>query len=70
MTLQDENVNSSFYSSSNFITIFTQVMQNQTTSANMHLLQRVWDYFIIVSAGTLMAAVWVESHLQGHPFGA
>jgi len=44
---KDENVNSSFYASSFFITLFTQVMQSQTNSDNMWKLKRIWDYFIV-----------------------
>lgn len=42
-------MNSSFYASSFFITLFTQVMQSQTNSDNMWKLKRIWDYFIVVS---------------------
>lgn len=44
---KDESVNSSYFSSSYFITLFTQMMQYQTTNDNMWKLQRIWDYFIV-----------------------
>ena len=47
--LKEESVNSSYFSSSYFITLFTQTMQHQPHSANMWKLLRIWDYFIIVS---------------------
>jgi len=67
-------VNSSFYSSVYFIPIFTQVMQSQADGEAMWKLQRVWDYFIIVSASqtnillisfSLVSLVWMEGDLQG-----
>ena len=48
--LKEESVNSSYFSSSYFITLFTQTMQHQPSSENMWKLLRIWDYFIIVSA--------------------
>ena len=47
--LKEESVNSSYFSSSYFITLFTQVMQHQPSSQHMWKLLRIWDYFIIVS---------------------
>lgn len=47
--LQEEGVNSSYFSSSYFITLFTQTMQHQQTNEKMWKLLRIWDYFIIVS---------------------
>ena len=47
--LKEESVNSSYFSSSYFITLFTQVMQHQPSKENMWKLLRIWDYFIIVS---------------------
>ena len=51
--LKEESVNSSYFSSSYFITLFTQTMQHQPHSDNMWKLLRIWDYFIIVSLSTL-----------------
>lgn len=45
--LKEESVNSSYFSSSYFITLFTQVMQHQPSKENMWKLLRIWDYFII-----------------------
>ena len=47
--LKDEAVNSSYFSSSYFITLFTQTMQHQPSDEHMWKLLRIWDYFIIVS---------------------
>ena len=47
--LKEESVNSSYFSSSYFITLFTQTMQHQPSAVNMWKLLRIWDYFIIVS---------------------
>ena len=44
---KEESVNSSYFSSSYFITLFTQMMQFQTTNDNMWKILRIWDYFII-----------------------
>lgn len=48
---QEENVNSSFFSTSFFITLFTQVLQSQSNADNMWKLQRIWDYIVIVRSG-------------------
>ena len=52
--LKEESVNSSYFSSSYFITLFTQVMQHQPSKENMWKLLRIWDYFIIVSFDTFI----------------
>mmetsp|Transcript_20917 Transcript_20917/g.19974 ORF Transcript_20917/g.19974 Transcript_20917/m.19974 type:complete len:445 (+) Transcript_20917:1627-2961(+) len=44
---KDETINSSYFSSSYFITIFTSVLQTQSTSHNAVRLVRLWDYFIV-----------------------
>ena len=54
--LKEESVNSSYFSSSYFITLFTQTMQHQPSSENMWKLLRIWDYFIIVSAHSTQQA--------------
>ena len=64
---KEESVNSSYFSSSYFITLFTQMMQYQTTSENMWKLLRVWDYFVIVSyilVLTLFCLVRLEGYFQ------
>lgn len=45
--LKDEAVNSSYFSSSYFITLFTQTMQHQPNDEHMWRVLRIWDYFII-----------------------
>lgn len=47
MHFKDETINSSYYSSPYFITLFTSVLQMQTTGDHMQLLLRLWDYFIV-----------------------
>ena len=46
---KDETINSSYFSSPFFITIFTSIMQTQSTFLHSWKLQRIWDHFIIVS---------------------
>jgi len=48
--LKEEAINSSYYSSPYFITLFTSVLQMQTSGDHCQLLLRLWDYFIIVSS--------------------
>ena len=49
MHFKDETINSSYFSSSFFITLFSSVMQPQKTFDHGWKLQRVWDHFLIVS---------------------
>ena len=44
---KDETINSSYFSSPYFITLFTNSMQMQTTGDHCQILLRVWDYFIV-----------------------
>lgn len=44
---KDETINSSYYSSPYFITLFTSVLQMQTSGDNCELLLRLWDYFVV-----------------------
>lgn len=73
MHLKEEQINSSFYSSPYFITLFTSVLQMQTTGDNCHLLMRLWDYFIIYGWKAIFKASIVllkdfEDVLLGMPF--
>ena len=43
---KDEQVNSSYFCSPFFITIFTQVIQFQSDFKDAWKLQRVWDHFL------------------------
>jgi hypothetical protein len=48
MHFKDETINSSYYSSPYFITLFTSVMQMQSAfDDNASLLLRVWDHFLL-----------------------
>jgi len=44
---KDESINSSFFSSSFFITLYTSIMQAQRTNKHAWKLQRVWDHFLV-----------------------
>eukprot|EP00347_Sterkiella_histriomuscorum_P016146 403354306 len=44
---KDETINSSYFSSPYFITLFTNVLQMQTSFDNSAILLRLWEYFII-----------------------
>ena len=56
--LKEETVNASYYSSSYFITLFTQVLQNQSSGSHCARLLRVWDYFLVTGwKGVFKAAV-------------
>lgn len=44
---KDETINSSYFSSPFFITLFTSIMQTQSTFLHAWKLQRVWDHFLI-----------------------
>ena len=46
---KEENVNSSFFSTTFFITLYTQVLQSQPDHKGMWKLERIWDYIIVVS---------------------
>mmetsp|Transcript_3948 Transcript_3948/g.2671 ORF Transcript_3948/g.2671 Transcript_3948/m.2671 type:complete len:90 (+) Transcript_3948:2618-2887(+) len=47
MHFKEESISSGFYSSPFFITVFSNVLQGETTSEHMWKLLRLWDYFII-----------------------
>lgn len=44
---RDESINSSYYSSSFFITIFSSHTQTMTDGQDVWKIQRVWDHFIV-----------------------
>lgn len=44
---KDETINSSYFSSPFFITLFTSIMQTQSSFLHAWKLQRVWDHFLI-----------------------
>lgn len=44
---KDESISSNYFSSSYFITQFTQILQFQDSSDNCEKLMRVWDHFLI-----------------------
>ena len=46
---KDETINSSYFSSPFFVTLFTSIMQTQSTFEHSWRLQRIWDHFLIVS---------------------
>lgn len=50
---KDENISSSLFSSSFFITVFTSHMQAQPTSEDNWKIQRIWDHFIVQGWKTL-----------------
>lgn len=47
---KDETINSSYFSSPFFVTLFTSIMQTQATFEHSWRLQRIWDHFLIVSS--------------------
>jgi hypothetical protein len=57
-------LNASLFSTSFFITLFSQVLQTQNNAKNIWKLERIWDFFIVVSGcKALTFVVWVEGHL-------
>ena len=46
--VQDEQINSSYYSATYFITLFTSVLQQQTEFREQCNLLRFFDHFIVV----------------------
>lgn len=73
MHFKDEQINSSYYSSPYFITLFTSVLQMQTTFDNAALLLRIWDNFILFGwKGIFKASICLlkeyEDVLLGMPF--
>mmetsp|Transcript_18683 Transcript_18683/g.31949 ORF Transcript_18683/g.31949 Transcript_18683/m.31949 type:complete len:306 (-) Transcript_18683:36-953(-) len=44
---KNETINSSYFSSPYFVTLFTSILQTQPTFENSWMLQRVWDHFLI-----------------------
>lgn len=62
---KDETINSSYYSSPYFITLFTSVLQMQTSAEHCQLLLRLWDYFIIVSIVFYSFLERMEIDIQG-----
>lgn len=44
---KEENINSSMFCTTFFITLFTQVLQTQQSPDKIWKLKRIWDYFIV-----------------------
>jgi len=44
---KEENLNASLFSTSFFITLFSQVLQTQNNAKNIWKLERIWDFFIV-----------------------
>ena len=70
---KEETINSSYYSSSNFITLFTSVLQMQTSSENAENLLRLWDHFLAKGWKSIFKASIAilkenEEALLGMPF--
>jgi hypothetical protein len=53
---KEESINSSYYSSPYFITLFTSVLQTQTSEEGAQLLFRLWDHFLVGGWKTIFKA--------------